>query len=96
MFMSHEQNAGHNHNKNVGYKKAINSFKIWQNSNTLECLQIKTALMKNEEQTEFRECLLTSVQNVLSACLHSKNIKIKLCRTVILSSYMGVKLGLSN
>ena len=39
---------------------------------------------------------LNSVRNVLSACLPSKNIKIKLCRAVILSSYTGVKLGLSN
>jgi hypothetical protein len=50
----------------------------------------------NEEQTEFRECLLNSVQNLLSSCLFSKNIKIKLCGIAIWSTNMGVKLGLSN
>ena len=42
--MSHEQNAGHNHNKNVGYKKG-KKFKHFGMLTNQNCI--------NEEQTEF-------------------------------------------
>jgi len=39
---------------------------------------------RNSEQTEIRECLLYSVQNLLSCSFLSKNIKFKRYRTIIL------------
>ena len=39
----------------------------------------------NKEQIEVSECLLSSVHNLLSSSLLSKNVKVKIYRTIILS-----------
>jgi hypothetical protein len=83
-----------------GYYKSLTLLqKGWNSSNTWE----KNLANQNSIQEEIKSRLKSgnacyhSVQNILSSGLLSKNVKIKIYRTVILRVFfMGVKLGRSH
>jgi hypothetical protein len=91
--MSRDQNAGQNHNIKVDNKsfEGVEQFRYLgttlTNRNSIN-EEIKSRLKSGN-------ACYRSVQNLLSSSLLSKNIKIKIYRTVIcqLVFFMGVKLG---
>jgi hypothetical protein len=88
MVMSRDQYAGQSHNMKTDNR----------------CFEMGTTLTKqNSVQEEIKSKLKSgnacnhSVQNLLSASLLSKNVKIKINKTIILPVFcMGVKLGHSH
>jgi hypothetical protein len=95
MILSRDQNAGRNHNIKIDNKS----------SEWVEQLKyLGTNLTdRNSIQEEIKSRLKSgnayyhSVQDLLSSSLLSKNIKIKIYRTIILPAVLyGVKLGLSH
>jgi hypothetical protein len=80
MLMCHEQNAGQSHNKNIGNKstESVAKFKY-----------LGTAITNQNCIDEEIKCRLTSgnacyhsVQNLFPVCFLSKNIKIKIYKTI--------------
>jgi len=95
MVMYRDQNAGRNHS----IQTDKNSFEIVEHFRYLGT----TLTNQNSIQKEIKSSLKSgnacyhSVQNLLSSTLLSKNIKIKVHRTIILLLFcMSVKLGLSH
>ena len=82
MLMSCEENAGQNHIKKMGNKFT---------ERVEELKYLETAPTNQNCNHEGTKCRLNcgsvcycSVQNLLSACLLSKNIKTEICRTIVL------------
>jgi hypothetical protein len=77
MIMSHHLNSGKN-------QHMMNHLKIWQNSNTWDGRNQNDIHDEIKSRLNSRNACYHSVQNLLSSCLVSKNLKIKIYRTVIL------------
>jgi hypothetical protein len=95
MLMCHEQNAGQSHNKKIGNKSTeiVAKFKYLGTALTNQnCIDEEIKCRLNPGNA----CYL-SVQNLLSACLLSKNIQIKIYKTISVACclYISVKLCLS-
>jgi len=93
MIMSRDQNAGRSHNIKIHNSS-------FESVEELKYLGI-TLTQKNSSREEIQSRLKSgnacyhSVQNLLSSSWLSKNLKIKIYRTIILPVFcMGVKLGL--
>jgi len=91
MIMSRDQNAGRSHSMKTDNSsiERVDEFKYLgtklTNKNSIQ-EEIKSRL-------KLGNACYYSVQNILSSSLLSKKLKIKIYRTIILSSCMGVKLG---
>jgi hypothetical protein len=78
MLLSHHQNAGQNHDI-----KIVN--RCFENVTQFRYLGM-TITNQNQIQEEIKRRLNlgNSVQNLLSSCQLTKNIKIRICKTIIL------------
>jgi hypothetical protein len=78
--MSHHQNAGQNHNIKIANRSYENVPKFRYLGMTVTNQNLIHEEMKSRLNLGY-PCH-HSVQNLLSSCLLSKNIKIKICRTI--------------
>jgi hypothetical protein len=95
MLMSRYQKAGQSHS----IKKANNSFKVVAKlkylGTTLTDQNCIHKVIKNS--LNLGKACYHSVQCRLSSCLLSRNVKVEMCKTIIMVVFcMGVKLGLSH
>ena len=92
MFMSRDQNAGRSQNMNIDNT----SFERVEKFKYLGTTLINQNSIQEEIKSRWKSgnACYHSVQNLLSSSLLSKNLKIKIYRTVIFPLFcMGVKLG---
>ena len=94
MDMSQDQNAGRSHNIKTGNSsfERVEQFKYLGTT-----LTNQNSIQEEIKRLKSGNACYHSEQNLLPASLLSKNIKIKIYRTIILLLFcMGVKLGCSH
>jgi hypothetical protein len=95
MFISHQQNAEQNHNLITDNKSFENIPKFIYSGMAVTNQNCITK--ENQRRLNLGNDCYYSVQNLLSLCVLSKNLKIKLHSTTILPVvFMGWKLGLTH
>jgi hypothetical protein len=82
IFLSHHQNGGQNHDTKI----ANRSFEIVAQFKYLGITATDQNLIQNEikRRLNLGNACYNSVQNILSSCLLSKNVKIRIYKTIIL------------
>jgi hypothetical protein len=90
--MARDQNEGRNHNMKI-YNSSIESVEEFKYLGTTLTNQ-NSILVEIKSRLKLGKACYYSVQNLSSSRLLSKNLKIKIYRTIILLLFcMGVKLG---
>jgi hypothetical protein len=93
MLLSHYQNAGENHNIKIANRSFENVAQFRYSGRTVTNQNLIQEKIKRRLNSG--NALVNSAQNLLSSSLLSKNIKIRIYKSIILLWFcMGVKVSL--